>query len=96
MATRMRAKVYCEGVSQHGGKIDPETKKSVPGVGCETVVFRPIAKSTPYGEDGLDEDNTFAKFSPSGRFELSITNPALHGGFQPNEKYYVDFTPVDA
>lgn len=76
----MRAKVTVESVTKHAG-------------GNETVVFRPVAKSGPYPEDGHDEDNNFARWSPSGRFELTIANPALHNKFKPGEqKFYVDFT----
>lgn len=82
MSTPMRAKVSCTGITKHG-----ETS--------ETVVFTPVAKSTSYPEDGSDEDNTFAKFSPSGRFELTIANPALVGKFAIGDKFYVDFSPIE-
>lgn len=47
-----------------------------------------------YPQDGLHEDNTFAKFSPSGEFKIHVTNPNLLGKHRPGEFYYVDFTPV--
>lgn len=85
MANRTRAKVTLESVTRHQ-------------FGSETWVFRPVCKKNGYvqsGPDaGLDEDNTFAKFSPSGRFELTVNNPALVGTLEPGEQYYVDFTPV--
>ncbi|WDZ97967.1 hypothetical protein Herbaro_09355 [Herbaspirillum sp. WKF16] len=52
----------------------------------------PAAK---YPEDGSDEDNTFAKFSPSATVSLTVANPALLGQFKAGEKYYVDFTPAE-
>ena len=61
----------------------------------DRIKMVPVCRSTPYPSDGSDEDNTFAKFSPSGSFELTIANPALVGQFRPGQKYYVDFTPVE-
>lgn len=62
---------------------------------CETVAFRAVGRSGAYPEDGSDEDNTFAKFTPSADLTMSITNPALLGKFEPGQKYYVDFAPAD-
>lgn len=50
------------------------------------------AKSYP--ADGTDEDNTYAKFSPSGELSLTIANPALIGVIEPGQHYYLDFVPV--
>jgi hypothetical protein len=61
----------------------------------EVLHFTAVAKSTAYPEDGSDEDNTYAKFSPSGTLHLTVANPALVGKFKPNEKYYLDFTKAE-
>jgi hypothetical protein len=61
----------------------------------EKIKFHAVAKSTAYPEDGSDEDNTFAKFSPQASCEITIANPALLGKFEPGQKFYVDFTPAD-
>ena len=45
--------------------------------------------------DGLDEDNTFAKFSPSVDLGITIANPALWGKFAVGDKFYLDFTPAE-
>lgn len=45
-----------------------------------------------YPEDGADEDNTYAKFSPAADFRLNVANPNLFGQFKPGQKYYVDLT----
>jgi hypothetical protein len=58
---------------------------------CETLYFNPVAASR-YPDDGSDENNTFAKFSPSGMLSLTIANPALIGKFAEGETYYLDFT----
>ncbi len=61
----------------------------------EQLVMKPVCKSGGYPQDGLDEDNTFAKFSPAGELKLTVANPALFGKFNPGEKYYLDFTKVE-
>ncbi|MDE3023506.1 MAG: hypothetical protein KGI54_16930 [Pseudomonadota bacterium] len=60
--------------------------------GGEKLVFHAVGKAGSYPEDGSDEDNTFARFSPSANLEIYIANPALWGKFKEGEKYYVDFT----
>lgn len=79
----MRAKLQISSVTKHQG-------------GNETLKFHGVSKPTGYGDDGLDEDNTFAKFSPSVNLEITIANPALLGQFEAGQKFYVDFTPVPA
>lgn len=54
-----------------------------------------VAKSSQYPEDGHDEDNSFAKFSPHGELTLTVANPALFGKFTVGEKYYLDFTKAE-
>jgi hypothetical protein len=52
------------------------------------------AKAYPAG--GADEDNTYAKFSPTGELSLTIANPDLIGKIQPGQKFYIDFTPAES
>lgn len=59
--------------------------------GQETLYLNPVAAGR-YPEDGSDENNTFAKFSPSGMLSLTVANPALLGKFSEGEEYYLDFT----
>lgn len=59
----------------------------------ERLHFNAVAAKS-YPADGSDEDNTYAKYSPSAELAITITNPALIGQFKPGEVYYVDFTPV--
>ena len=63
--------------------------------GHEQLKMLPVVKSGGYPADGTDEDNTFAKFSPSGCLDLTITNPALIGRFNPGDTYYVAFEKVE-
>ncbi len=60
----------------------------------EQLHFHGVCASN-YPEDGSDEDNTFAKFSPSVSLDITIANPALFGKFKAGEKFYVDFTPIE-
>jgi hypothetical protein len=80
MSTNMRAKMTINRIEQHGVS--------------ETLHFNAVCKSGGYPADGSDEDNTFAKFSPSASLAIQISNPALTGQFKVGEKYYVDFTPA--
>lgn len=80
--TAMRAKVKLNSIQ--------------PNMGSETLTFNPVCKSGAYPDTGLDEDNSFAKYSPSGQLVLTVANPALLGKFKVGETYYVDFTLVEA
>lgn len=82
MAKAMRAKLRLHQVSKNGEA-------------SETLRFHAVAASK-YPGDGSDEDNTYAKFSPSAHLEIHVANPALIGQFAEGEVYYVDFTPVPA
>ena len=57
----------------------------------ETVSMVPVTGNQPFGPNGENEDNTFARYSPSGSLELCISNPALAGKFTRGQKFYVDF-----
>lgn len=61
-------------------------------VNCERLKMCAVAKDGGYPEDGSDEDNTFAKWSPQAEFTLVCANPALFGQINPGERFYVDFT----
>lgn len=60
--------------------------------GSERLHFNAVCKTGAYPADGLDEDNTFSKFSPSAELSITITNPALNDQFKVGQKFYVDFT----
>lgn len=79
---KMRAKMVVTGVEESlldGKKVG------------ERLSFTAVA-NCPYPEDGSDEDNTYAKFSPDARLSIYVANPALFDQFKTNEKYYVDFS----
>lgn len=78
--TTMRAKLRIAEVGRH------ET--------AEVLRFTAVGASQ-YPADGSDEDNTFAKFTPSAEMTMTICNPALLGKFNMGDVYYVDFTPIE-
>jgi hypothetical protein len=80
MPAKMRAKMTIASVTRHSAE-------------CETVKFHAVAAKS-YPADGSDEDNSYAKYSPSASLDITIANPALIGQLNPGETYYVDFTPA--
>lgn len=44
-------------------------------------------------DDGTPENKRYAKYTPSGRLEITVDNPAVE--FELGKDYYLDFTPVD-
>lgn len=78
--TKMRAKLRV-------GSVMPSFNNT------EVLMFTGVAASR-YPTDGSDEDNTYAKFSPSATFNLHLANPDLIGQFTVGDTFYVDFTPA--
>lgn len=60
----------------------------------ETLKFGAVSAKS-YPSDGLDEDNTFAKFTPMANLEMTIANPELWDKFSHGDKFYLDFTPAE-
>jgi hypothetical protein len=79
--TTMRAKMKVGAIQKFEG-------------GNEQLSFFGVAAKS-YPADGSDEDNSFAKFSPSASLVIMIANPALHGKFAVGDTFYVDFTPTE-
>lgn len=76
----MRAKMYVNKVER--------------GVGVDHTICNAVT-SAPFDKDGISDDNTYAKYSPSGSLELSIANPVLLGKIEPGTKFYLDFTVAE-
>lgn len=85
---KMRAKVRIGSIIPFG----PTDGKPT----TEVVTFHGVSKNGPYPADGLDENNSFARFSPSVDFKISIANPALIGTFEVGQTFYCDFIPAPA
>ena len=58
----------------------------------QDLTLTAVCKSDGYPEDGSDENNTYAKWTPSATLTMAITNPALIGKFSVGQEFYVDFT----
>lgn len=59
----------------------------------ETVCFMAVGPSQ-YPADGSDENNSFARWTPSASTRILIANPELLGKFKVGQEFYVDFTPA--
>jgi hypothetical protein len=79
----MRAKMVIDSVVKLGDE-------------AEQLTLRAVCKNEGYGEDGKDENNTFATFTPSADLAMTINNPDLIGKFSEGQTFYVDFTEVAA
>jgi hypothetical protein len=76
--TFMRMKLQVLSVANHGGNY-------------EQVEMSAVAKSDGYPADGSDEDNTFARWTPSATLKYTVNNPNLFGKLRPGMKLYADF-----
>lgn len=59
---------------------------------AEVIGFQAVTGKA--NADGVSEDNTYAKYTPSVNASFTVTNPNLYGKFKPGQSYYVDFTEV--
>lgn len=62
---------------------------------CESLVFNAVCKSDGYPSDGSDENNSFARWTPTAELKMTITNPDLVGKFNVGDSFYVDFTKTE-
>lgn len=81
MTTTMRAKMQVRNVENF--------------TTSERLTFGAVCKSGGYPADGSDEDNSFARWTPSAELTMTVNNPALLGKFKVGDKFYVDFTPAE-
>lgn len=47
-----------------------------------------------YSADPASENYSWSKARPSGRIQMTISNPAAHAQFEPGREYLVTFEPV--
>jgi len=74
----MRAKMQIQSVTPQGD--------------AEKLTFICVSGNKPYGPQGEIDDNTFARYTPSGTLEMTINNPVLVGKFKSGQKFYLDFS----
>ena len=60
------------------------------GCAAQTFVF-----SAAY-DKSIPEEQLFARFTPSGRFEMYVDNPPVQAQFKLGGEYYFDVTPASA
>lgn len=89
MNTAMRAKLRVSSVQELFSRDEGDSEKF-----GEQLYFHAVARNDAYPEDGSDENNTYAQFSPTANFFLDCRNPNLWGKFKVGEEYYVDFIPA--
>lgn len=82
--TFMRAKVRVT-------KVESYLNSEVPG---EIVHFVAVGPGK-YPEDGSDENNTFAKFTPLLELKMAINNPKLLGEMMEGDTFYLDFVECE-
>lgn len=56
-----------------------------------TILLAPVFGS--YG-DGK-ENESWSKYTPSGKIEMAVTNPSAIYAFEIGKAYFIDFTPVE-
>lgn len=60
----------------------------------EVLKMRPVT-SRPFDAEGVSEDNSFAKWTPSGNLEMTVSNPALFGQIKVGENYFLTFAKCE-
>lgn len=52
-------------------------------------------KMQPICDAKIPEDLLFMKYTPSGAFEMTVTNPKVLDQLKPGSEFYVDLTAVE-
>ncbi len=58
----------------------------------QIVKMTAVGKSDGYPDDGSDENNSYARWTPSADLSISIANPSLFDKFEVGQQFYLDFT----
>lgn len=56
----------------------------------EVLKMNPVT-SRPFDEKGASEDNSFARWTPSGSLEMTVTNPDLFGKVKAGDNFMLTF-----
>ncbi len=76
---KVRAKFLCTGNGKVG--YSPEGVTS-------NITLQPVTGNS-------EENKDFFRWTPGGKIELSVVNPATAEQFEVGKEYYVDFTPAE-
>lgn len=79
--SEVRAKFRCQAI-QH-------LTTSSPGDVAAHLTFFPVY------EDGSGQNASWSKYTPNGKLEMTITNPAAIEAFELGKAYFLDFTPAE-
>ena len=60
--------------------------------GQENLTFHAVCPNEAYPNDGTDENNSYARWTPCAVLNITIQNPDLFGKFSLDDEYYLDFT----
>lgn len=86
MNTTMVAKFRVTSVQSFGSTSEPVTS--------ERITMSAVSDK-PFDPSGNSDDNTFARWTPSGELTISIQNPALFGKIKEGQKYYLNFAQAE-
>jgi len=56
----------------------------------ETVTLQPV-----YSDKKDSPNYTWSQYTPTGKIEMTITNPAALGKFEPGKAYNIEFSQVE-
>jgi len=56
----------------------------------EEINMAPVC-GKPFDKDGNSEDNSFARWTPCGSLNLTISNPNLFGKIKEGQRFYLNF-----
>jgi len=80
----VRAKFYVTSVARTASQ---PTATGTPGAPVsEQITLAPV-----YGE----ENKPWSQYTPCGQLQMTITNPAALGAFEPGKAYYLDISPAE-
>ena len=57
---------------------------------CQNITMMAVTDK-PFDPDGKSDDNSFARWTPSGELKMTISNPALFGTLKDGQKFYLNF-----
>ena len=85
--SEMRAKMSVHNVEEIrvGGDGDKVSEDLTFGAVC----------SSGFDDEGKDENNSYALWTPSAQLSMTVNNPALWGKFKAGDEFYLDFTKAD-
>ena len=60
--------------------------------GGEKLEMAAVGPKDSYPSDGADENNSYARWTPTATLVMYIQNPSLFGKFKVGQEFYLDFT----